>query len=221
MKNYKITKKIDKWDFENSLYIKCENNRISNFLSHLELYKMIVGLPGDVIEFGVYKGSSLIQFLSFREYYEHYESREVIGFDVFGKFPNELSVDSDRSFVEKFESSGGYGICKSDLDIFLKNKKISNYNLIGGNIIKTLPSYLENNPEKKFSLVHIDVDVYEPTICILENIWDKIVKGGVIILDDYGRVEGETIAVDEFFENKNVMIQKLPYKYKPSYIIKN
>ena len=110
---------------------------------------------------------------------------------------------------------------KSDLDILLKNKKISNYNLIGGNIIKTLPSYLENNPEKKFSLVHIDVDVYEPTICILENIWDKIVKGGVIILDDYGRVEGETIAVDEFFENKNVMIQKLPYKYKPSYIIKN
>ena len=221
MKNYKIPENIDKWDFENSFYLTCENNRISNFLSHLELYKMILGLPGDIIEFGVYKGTSLIQFLSFREYYEHYESREVIGFDVFGKFPDELRVDSDRSFVEKFESSGGYGISESDLDMFLKNKNFSNYKLIGGDIIKTLPKYLENKPEKKFSLVHIDVDVYEPTICILENIWDKIVKGGVVILDDYGRVEGETIGVDEFFKNKNVKIQKLPYKYKPSYIIKN
>ena len=53
MKNYKIPENIDKWDFENSFYLTCENNRISNFLSHLELYKMILGLPGDIIEFGV------------------------------------------------------------------------------------------------------------------------------------------------------------------------
>ena len=70
MDTYKIPKNIDKWDFENSFYLTCENNRISDFIAHLELYKMILKLPGDVLEFGVFKGTSFIQFLSFREYYE-------------------------------------------------------------------------------------------------------------------------------------------------------
>ena len=73
MKNYKLPKNINKWDFENGFYLTCENNRMSDFIAHLELYKMILGLPGDVIEFGIYKGTTLIQLLSFREYYENYE----------------------------------------------------------------------------------------------------------------------------------------------------
>ena len=220
MNTYKIPKNIDKWDLENGFYLTCKNNRISNFISHLELYKMILNLPGDVLEFGVYKGSSFIQFLSFREYYENFESRSIVGFDAYGKFPDALSLKSDKSFVKRFEESGGGGISESDLDIFLKKKNFTNYSLICGNILKTLPDYLKNNPEKRFSLIHIDVDVYEPTKCILEETWDKTVNGGIIILDDYGIVEGETKGVDEFVHNKNIRIQKLPYKYKPSFIIK-
>jgi hypothetical protein len=40
------------------------------------------------------------------------------------------------------------------------------------------------------------------------------------VLDDYGTVEGGTRAADEFFQNKDMLVQKLPYKYKPSFIIK-
>ena len=222
MDTYKIPKNIDKWDFENSFYLTCENNRISDFIAHLELYKMILKLPGDVLEFGVFKGTSFIQFLSFREYYENFESRSIIGFDAFGKFPSDQlkKIDSDQSFSIQHDEDAGYGISQSDLDMFLKKKNFSNYSLIGGDILKTLPDYLKNNPEKKISLIHIDVDVYEPTKYILENTWDKIVEGGVLILDDYGTVEGETKAVDDFLHDKNILIQKLPYKYKPSFIIK-
>ena len=220
MNTYKIPKNIDKWDFENGFYLSCTNNRISDFVSHLEIYKMILNLPGDVLEFGVYKGSSFIQFLSFREYYENFESRSIVGFDAYGKFPDDVKLDSDKSFIRKFEKEGGHGISESDLDVYLKKKNLSNYSLVPGNIFNTLPDYLKNNPEKKISLVHIDVDVYEPTKFILEHTWDKIVKNGICILDDYGFGEGETKAVDEFMHNKNILIQKLPYKYKPSFIIK-
>jgi hypothetical protein len=220
MSTYKIPKNINTWDFENGFYLTCKNNRISDFISHLELYKMILGLQGDILEFGVYKGSSFIQFLSLREYYENFESRSIVGFDAYGEFPDDLKIKSDKTFVKNFEEDGGHGISQTDLDIFLKNKNLSNYSLIRGDIIETLPGYLINNPEKRFSLIHIDVDVYEPTKYILENTWDKIVRGGILILDDYGTVEGETIAVDEFFQNKDILIQKLPYKYKPSFIIK-
>ena len=220
MSTYKIQKNINNWDFENGFYLTCENNRISEFISHLELYKMILDLPGDILEFGVFKGSSFIQLLSFREYYENSESRSFVGFDVFGKFPNDLKSKLDRDFVKEHEEDGGQGISEEDFEIFLKKKNLSNYSLIRGNIIETLPSYLTNNPEKRFSLIHIDVDVYEPTRHILENTWYKIVKGGILMLDDYGTVEGSTRAVDEFFQDKDILIQKLPYKYKPSFIIK-
>lgn len=45
--------------------------------------------------------------------------------------------------------------------------------------------------------------------------------GGIIILDDYGTVEGETIAVDEFLTDRKCGIRKFPFSHsKPSYIIK-
>lgn len=95
-----------------------------------------------------------------------------------------------------------------------------NYELIKGDISNTIHSFLANNPALKISLLHIDVDVFEPTKLILENLWDKMVVGGILMLDDYGTVEGETRAVDEFFDNKNIIINKLPYYHIPSYIVK-
>lgn len=220
MSTYKVVSGVDEWDFENGFYLTCENSRLSDFIAHCEIYKMILGIPGDIVECGVYKGSSLIQFLCFREYFENAESRKVFGFDVFGKFPNELELDSDRSFVQRFESEGGYGISKDDLESYLSKKGLRNFQLIKGDVIETLPQFIERNPERRFSLVHVDVDVYEPTVCILENLWDRLVRGGLLVFDDFGTVEGETRAVDEFLDKTSVRLKKLPYKHKPSFLIK-
>lgn len=188
----------------------------------MRFIKKITNLPGDILEFGVYKGISLVRLLSFRKLLENDYSRKVTGFDMFGKFPdNELHLDSDRKFVERFENSGGYGIAASELDMHLKRKEFTNYSLIEGDILKTLPEFVEQNPQIKISLLHIDVDVYEPTKIILETLWDKLVKGGIVMLDDYGTVEGETKAADEFVSQiGNLYIQKLPYNFTPCYIIK-
>ena len=211
-----------KWDYENGFYLTCETNRIGKMLSHLEIYKIITNLPGDVLEFGIYKGVSFVQLLSFRELLENNYSRKIIGFDMFGKFPNNLLLESDKKFVKRFENEGGYGICKDVLDNHLRNKGFSNYYLIEGNILETLPKFIKENPALKISLLHIDVDVFEPTKIILENLWDRIVIGGILMLDDYGTVEGETMAVDNFIDaqNLNIEILKTKYNYIPSYIIK-
>ncbi|WP_300912358.1 hypothetical protein [Helicobacter rodentium] len=44
--------------------------------------------------------------------------------------------------------------------------------------------------------------------------------GGAIVFDDYGIFAGETKAVDEFFKDKKVKLQKFPFLHKPSFIIK-
>ena len=219
METYKVDPS-KKWDYENGFYLTCETGRIGKFLNHLEIYKKIIGLAGDVLEFGVYKGASLIRLISFRDLLENSSSRKVIGFDAFGKFPKDLNLKSDRSFVEKFEGAGGFGISKQELELHLESKGVTNYELIEGNIEKSLPAFVKQHPSLKISLLHIDVDVYEPTKVILENLWDKVVRGGIVMLDDYGIVEGETKAVDEFFQNQNVILQKPQYYNIPCYIIK-
>lgn len=60
--------KFDKeksFDYENGFYLTTEPYRLGNILAHYELYKKILNLPGDIIELGVFKGGSLIQFSTF------------------------------------------------------------------------------------------------------------------------------------------------------------
>lgn len=219
MKNYTVDP-AKKWEYENGFYLTCETGRIGKLLNHFEIYKKILDLPGEVMEFGVYKGASLVRLLSFRELLENDSCRKIIGFDAFGKFPDNLKLDSDKKFVRQFESAGGHGIGKTDLENILNKKGFRNYELIEGDILETLPEYLHQNPTLKIALLHIDVDVYDPTKLILENLWGKIVKGGIVMLDDYGLVEGGTRAIDEFFRDKDVVIRKPPYYKVPPYIIR-
>ncbi|EMO08129.1 hypothetical protein LEP1GSC137_4185 [Leptospira borgpetersenii str. Noumea 25] len=145
MENYTIDL-TKKWDYENGFYLTCETSRMGKILSHLEIYNKIINLPGDILEFGVYKGTSLVRLLSFRNLLESEFSRKVVGFDNFGKFPNDLKLDSDREFVNKFEDNGGYGISQQELEFHLQNKGFSNFTLIKGNILETLPEYVKKIP---------------------------------------------------------------------------
>ena len=103
-----------------------------------------------------------MRLLYFRSLLENESSRKIIGFDIFGKFPDSEKFIEDKNFIRKFENSGGEGISKEDLKELIDEKLIRNYELIKGDITQTLPNWLERNPQKRFSLVHLDVDVYEP-----------------------------------------------------------
>ncbi len=48
--------------------------------------------------------------------------------------------------------------------------------------------------------------------------YPRIVKGGILILDDYGEWPGETKAVNDYFKDQDVTIQKFPFYQFPSYI---
>jgi len=54
--------------------------------------------------------------------------------------------------------------------------------------------------DARFSLVHLDVDLYQPTLDSLRFFYPRMVKGGLIVLDDYGSTTfpGSRIATDEF-----------------------
>lgn len=209
------------YDYENAFYWFSHPTRINKLISHYELYRKILDLPGDIWELGVFKGASLVRLATFRNLLENDHSRKIVGFDSFGKFPRaDLTVPSDLEFITKFEESAGDGLNKEQVQQVLKRKKFDNIFLQQGNVFETIPRYLAENPATRIAFLHLDMDVREPTVFALESLYDRIVPNGLIVLDDYNSVAGETDAVDEFVSKKNLAIKKTHHYYIPAYIQK-
>lgn len=209
------------WDYENGFYWFSPKYRLNKIIAHYELYKTIVNIPGDVFELGIYKGASLIRFASYRDALENDFSRKIIGFDAFGEFPkNKLEVQDDLEFIEGFEGAGGHGLEKKEVFNILKEKGFDNFELVEGNVFDTLPKYLAENPETRLAMVHLDMDVQEPTDFALELLYDRVVPGGIILFDDYNEVAGATISVDKFISKHHLKIEKLQFYAIPAYIRK-
>lgn len=212
----------DIFDIENSFYLRSDPYRIGKLIGQFELYKKILDFPGSVVECGVFKGVSLTRWATFRHMLETNESRQIIGFDAFGSFPSEgLSRKDDLDFAATHDSeSGGPGIAVETLSRHLDQKGFGNYQLIPGNLLNTLQPFFLANSHLKIALLHLDVDVYAPTAFALDSLYDRIVSGGLIVIDDYGTVSGATVAVDEFASSRNLKILKSNYYKIPAYIIK-
>lgn len=209
------------WDYENGFYWFSDKTRLNKLLYHFELYKMILNVPGEIFEFGVFKGASLIRFCQFRDTLENQFTRKIVGFDFFGKFPTDkVGGTSDLNFIEKFESAAGTGVTKEELDNILHKKGFENYSLIQGNVFETLEEYVAKKPELRLSLLHLDMDVAEPTEYVLNVLYDRVVKGGLIVIDDYSDVEGATKVLDKFIYKNNLKIETLSFYAKPAFIKK-
>jgi len=209
------------FEYENNFYLTCNVTRIGKILAQYELYKMTINLPGAVVECGVFKGASFSLFSTFRELLEHSCSKKMIGFDTFSRFPDS-DFPADRKFREIFTGvAGDQSISRVQMLETLRYKGLDrNIELVEGDITETVPVYVQKHPELKISLLNLDTDLYQPAVTILEYLYPHIVTGGILILDDYGVVPGETRAVDAFFKGTDIIIKKFPFRASPCYVIK-
>ena len=75
---------------------------------------------------------------------------------------------------------------------------------IVGDVMETLKNPL-NIPEK-IAILRLDTDWYESSKYELEQMYDRVVPGGVIIFDDYYHWDGQRKAVDEYFNGKYTFV---------------
>jgi O-methyltransferase len=75
-----------------------------------------------------------------------------------------------------------------------------------------IPECFAGMENLSFAFVHIDVDLYAPTLAAFEFFYPRLVRGGVMVCDDYGFVScpGARKAVDEFFANRKDVPIELP-----------
>ena len=169
---------MNSWKNENLFYLTSNKSRILKIIDHYEIYKRILNVKGDIIECGVFKGISLIRFLSFRDLLEKPKKRKIYAFDIFGKFPRPKnkkigSQKADIKFAKKHDLKIGIGLKLEKLDFFLKKKNFHNYKLIKGDVNFTIPDFIKKNKKIKISLLHLDLDIYEPTFTALKYFYKK------------------------------------------------
>jgi O-methyltransferase len=159
-------------------------HRLSQHCSHLD---------GDFAECGVYKGgSAFLIALTLEQIGTPYKELHI--FDTFKGMPD--FADQDPScHVE-----GHMG--DISLDAIRDYLRVFPFIVFHPGVI---PETFEAVKEKRFAFVHVDVDLYRSTRDCCAFFYDGLVRGGMMVIDDYG-FPGYKLAakraVDEFFHGK-------------------
>ncbi|MGH7894972.1 MAG: TylF/MycF/NovP-related O-methyltransferase [Candidatus Binatia bacterium] len=205
---------------------------LKRFLAHYELFRQVKDLPGDIVELGVYRGASLLSWANFLEIRVMGDRhRKVLGFDNFEGF-GALDAKDGVEAPEVGKTRGGFdggtfeeelrsaiGVFDADRFIPYKPRIV----LVKGDIERTVPEYVQQNPGLRIALLHFDVDLYRPTLTGLAHLWPLVVPGGIVAFDEYGIPpwEGESRAVDEFFAGRHVTLRRLDWSSNPgAYVVK-
>ncbi|MEE2642959.1 MAG: TylF/MycF/NovP-related O-methyltransferase [Planctomycetota bacterium] len=164
------------------------------------------GIPGDIVECGVWRGGSMMAIA--RSLCRHGDlERQLHLYDTYEGMPPALDVDRDftdaaaSTLLQEQEKSDPKSIwCYSAIDEVRNNMSRTSYpserlHFVKGKVEQTL---LDEVPEK-IALLRLDTDWYESTKICLEKLFPRLVDGGVLIVDDYGHWRGCKKAVDEYF----------------------
>lgn len=193
-----------------------------------KLYTKTLNTHGVIMEFGVRWGQNLGLFAALRGVYEPYNlTRKIIGFDTFEGFLAVRREDGD-SFAAKpgaLTVSPGYEVFLEEL-LSVKQQleprsHIKRFEIVKGNVIETLPAYLEKHPETVISLAFFDLDLYEPTKKCLELIRPYLAKNSIVGFDQlaWDGFPGETQALREAWGISNFEIMREPESPQQCYII--
>ncbi|MEP5072323.1 MAG: TylF/MycF/NovP-related O-methyltransferase, partial [Crocinitomicaceae bacterium] len=192
-----------------NLGLYTRSSYLASILFMDEIYRKTLKVPGVIMEFGVWWGANLALFQSLRGVYEPYNyTRRVIGFDTFSGYPDRMKSEDKNS---KYLFEGNYSVSENyekyleevlefhDRENVMPQKK--KYEIIKGDIVDTLPSYLNDNPQTIISLAYFDMGLYEPTKLALESIKPYLTKGSILVMDElnFPDMPGETIALKEVF----------------------
>lgn len=208
-----------------SIFVRRVN--LTKLLAFHELIKKTLDLPGDIVECGVYRGNTLLMLAKMIEIYSPGNRlKNVIGFDNFSGFQSFNKKDGGTA-ARRGKEIGGWNagdfrdilfkiIEISDRDSFIP--RAPRVQLIEGDICRTAKEYVEENPGLRISLLHLNCNLYEPTLSALEAFYPRVVQGGIVVCAEYGMKEwaGESAAIEEYFGNSQPRMQRMTWHSQPN-----
>lgn len=209
-----------------SVEIKLENftkyvrrQHLKRFLALYEIFKLVLPVKGSIVECGVYRGFGVMAWAKLSAILEPENlTRRIYGFDTFEGFPvvheQDLSPHTDTTAgglrSESYEELRAL-VRAYDADRFLGH--IEKVDLVRGDMVETIPRFVETHPHLMVSLLFIDCDLYAPTTAALRHFLPRMPKGAVLAFDDLDnpRWPGETAALLEHRGVRELELKRLPW----------
>jgi O-methyltransferase len=161
------------------------------------LFSDCLHLDGEYWECGVYKGGTAGMFAHLLKDYKYGEALRL--FDTFTGLPDADLEKDEGSWIGMFKDTSAEAVTSKIKNIYPLASIYEGY----------IPDTFLGLENSKIAFAHIDTDMYKSYIDCLEFIYPRVVKGGIIVFDDYGYCPGAYKAVTEFFEDKSEKVNVL------------
>ncbi|ATY30873.1 TylF/MycF/NovP-related O-methyltransferase [Sphingomonas psychrotolerans] len=205
------------WNHHSTVFMK--RQVLSRLLYEDHLYRRIVNVPGVICEFGVHWGATMTTLCNLRGIHEPYNhSRTIVGFDTFSGFTGVHDADGGFSSDGDYSTSTGYEAELAEIlalqESFSPVPQIQKFELVKGDVVETLPKWLDDNSHAVVAMAIFDMDIYQPTRAALEMILPRLVKGSLLVFDEMvcKHFPGETQAVMEVLGLNNLKLERFPHQ---------
>jgi O-methyltransferase len=166
--------------------------------THILTWAAKTGLKreGAFVECGCYKGTSakiVCDYVDFKSVDKQYYLYDTFEHNDDSKHPR-MPDHGDGLFEQ----------------VAARFQPYNNVNIIKG----TIPESFSQGVPDKVAFLHIDMNHAEAELAALEELWDRMVPGAILILDDYGWSWGiygdQKFKEDPFFESRGYSVVELP-----------
>ncbi|KAG2498109.1 hypothetical protein HYH03_003867 [Edaphochlamys debaryana] len=162
----------------------------------------LLTVPGDVAETGLFQGGSGILMALMLHSWDFCGHRRYWGFDSFRGLPRAVAADMAGS-----ATVGAAGQMAVARDVVEANFKAAGVNMSSG-LVTLIPGWfnetLPGAAVRHIAFLRLDGDMFTSTRDALVNLYDKVVPGGLVYVDDYGSFNGCKMAVDIFRKQRGI-----------------
>ncbi|HEX6951111.1 MAG TPA: TylF/MycF/NovP-related O-methyltransferase [Nitrospira sp.] len=175
-------------------------------------YVVDADIPGAIVECGVWRGGSMMAVA--RTLMRLGAQRDLYLFDTFEGMsepgPQDVAMTGESAkrlldLAQRTEDDAMW--CYAPLErvrhaMSLTEYPVGRIHLVRGKVEDTL----QTSAPSSIALLRLDTDWYESTRHEMEQLFPRLRKGGVLILDDYGHWQGAKRAVDEYLEKHQIKL---------------
>lgn len=175
------------------------------YIANLELVKRHAQISGAVVECGTWKGGMIAGMANLLG-----KDRSYYLYDSFEGLPPAKEIDGESAieWQKAKDPANYYDNCtaaESDARAAMQAAGISNPKLVKGWFNETLAG--AKFPEG-IAILRMDADWYDSTMDILDNLYEQVNPGGLILIDDYYTWDGCSRAVHDYL-SKHKCVERI------------
>lgn len=200
---------------ENGILVK---PNLGQLTAHYELYKRVGMVDGSIVNCGCLSVEHFTGLVVLNHTLDVANTKKQIVFEKHQKnlFYDHTQLPGGGLFYKTEKIPFDNGLVKNRLN---ESGIKADIEFVTGYVSDAIPQYLIENPELKIAFLSIHLNDYEGTMTALQFFYPRLVKGGVLVFDNYGNNDDDFNAIKDYFAFEKVEIQHFSFKKGPYFVV--